>query len=143
MYKMLAEKLDAVSEVLENKGFVKLAHKLDVLANTLEKIAYDVKRDPAYMRMQQALTLLQAPAGDPQIKTKKSIGLLDQVKSNMTMKAQAYKDIPEMIKSFEAFNQTIGFLTSNNIPEATKALIISIQNLEVAAPIINQRQYPQ
>ena len=51
MYDKLAQQLDIIASDLESKGLLKEAEQLDVISNTMEKLALDLLKDNMYKKL--------------------------------------------------------------------------------------------
>lgn len=55
----ITDRLDRIADRLEKLGCVKEAHALDVISNTLEKIAYTPEMEPKYLKQKEAIEYLK------------------------------------------------------------------------------------
>jgi hypothetical protein len=51
--------LENIANNLEKKGLTKEAYDVDIIANTIEKLAYRAENDPAYVGISKIVNLLQ------------------------------------------------------------------------------------
>lgn len=134
----IIDRLDSLAERLENKGLMKEASELDVVTNTLEKVAYRASSDGKIKAIERAIQFLRN-------------GKVEEAKSTLAAIETAWK---EFIRWYpiapvqEAYNHyksglesiTLGSDLSQGRDQAIKHLQAAAQSLQMGEQEINRAQ---
>lgn len=112
---MFSKYLDKIATQLEAIDRVDLAEKIDILSNTLDKIAYQVERDPAYINISRAIDSLKRD------NTVAADSFLDRIKGNMKSKKEGYGDLPLMEEIYKKYTSAREVL--KNEPQAAIGIL--------------------
>jgi len=130
MYGKIAAQIDAIATAIEEKGLVKEAGELDIVANTLEKLAYSVKTDPGYKQLQIAL--------DNMKQGRSPKGNLQSFKLSALERLKAFMTDPNVQKMVAHFNKALNFADKDDFNSAMPHITETMNFMEKAEPAIRR-----
>ena len=119
MYEKIAQEIDKVAEILEKKGLTKEAMDLDIIANTLEKLAFDITKTPVYKQISQALKFIKQGNNPSGILTNLKGNIIAGLFSVEKKTDPAIKAFIVLLdKSIESLDKNDGVSTKKHLEEA-------------------------
>jgi hypothetical protein len=119
MYAKIAQELDKVASNLEAKGLTKEAEMLDVIANTLEKLAFDITKTPVYRNLSKAVQFLGQGKNPGGILSNLKRSIDSGMFSGTKKSDPAIKSFIELVdKSIESLEKDDKVSAKKNIEEA-------------------------
>lgn len=139
MYKALTNRLDKLASDLEAKGLIKEATDIDVVSNTLEKLAFEMAATPIYKRISEAMKVLKSGMGSERAKNILTMIAGQDLNSGAIENFQnQYSGVREMQLFKRAFDRAAQSLNTGNDQQAYADLGAAIKTLEAAEPKIKQ-----
>lgn len=133
--KNLIDQLDKISSSLEDQGLIKEAEEIDIISNTLEKLAFELKRDPAFKNLQKAMEFAQAG----NIKNAEQF----LIQANIAEKAKAtFPKTREVQQVVKAYNDALASAKKEDAGMVVKSIQTMMNFLKKAEPDIIKGMYP-
>jgi len=150
MYMKIAAQLDDLAGRLEAQGLLKEAEEIDVIANTLEVLAYQMKTtDPIYAKTQKSLNFLTGKEKVPPATTPVAgaIGLLQSLTSALQARIRGFADNPKLLQGFKSVQQdhaaAIASLDDQNTDQAAAYLAKALSTLEGMGKEVQESLVPK
>jgi len=137
----ITNELDRIADSLESEGYIKEARDVDMISNTIERLAYDAKYDGKVKVMEAAIGALQKN------NVQQAKNMLINIKTPWEQFIKFHgKKISDVMSAYAAYNGaldqiTLGFDMSDTPEKAIGYLNDSIGFLNKAAKMINAAQF--